>query len=253
MQYKGVELPHVLPNPLIFFTSANTLTRSDVFLHLAGVCQVLFLVLCIPLKGAAPTDTLRHISPANIPEFIDATTQVHLMAPSRREPTLATQALQALGPTVSGVSTRRVQTRNPGQSRLASCEVNKKWGQMRARSRGKERRFRGSDDCGMSTTGTISFSLWMAIGSGHWLMIHWLWLCESMRGGIMEKINRGMRAVGDSPFPRVMRMVVVVFGLGCLFCVWCVCLCLLLCSSSSVANKAYVSLFIFFSWLETPL
>ena len=75
-----MELPHVLPNPLIFFTSANTLTRSDVFLHVAGVCQILFLVLCIPLKGAAPTDTLRHISPANIPEFIDATTQVHLMA-----------------------------------------------------------------------------------------------------------------------------------------------------------------------------
>ena len=96
----------VVLNPLIFFTSPNTLTRSDVFLHLAGVCQVLFLVLCIPLKGAAP-DTLRHISPANIPEFIDATTQVHLMAPSRREPTLATHAL---GPTVSGVSTRTVQT-----------------------------------------------------------------------------------------------------------------------------------------------
>ena len=55
----------------------------------------------------------------------------------------------------------------------------------------------------------------------------------------MEKMNRGMRAVGVSPFPRVMRMVVVVFGLGCLFCVWCVCLCLLLCSSSSVANKAF--------------
>ena len=91
--------------------------RSDVFLHLAGICQVLFLVLCIPPKGAAPTDTLRHISPANIPEFIYATTQVHLMAPSRREPTLATQAL---GPTVSGVSTRRVQTRNPGQSRLVA-------------------------------------------------------------------------------------------------------------------------------------